>query len=346
MHAALPGPRAQNGGPPLRVEGHRTVNGRRAPGPAGEADGSALVQPRIERERFRGADGMRRLPVEGRFESREPDEFAADVVRADLGELVLRRTTMGAHRAMVDGRAPDPDILRFMTVQQGSLLIAPPGGRPMRLEVGDALFTCRARPYVYQADDPVVVVASTVPVTSLPAVVRRLEDLPVGPLPHSPLVDGVVDLLVRLALRLDEPWAFDADFAARGLIALETAIRTEVLAAPAPAPGPGRVHAAAVDYIERHLDDPGLRPPQIAAALGVSLRYLHRAFDDEEATVARYLRERRLEQVAQALRTSERQPSLQHLADRYGFGSQDQLARAFRRRYGTSMTEFRAGRTS
>lgn len=287
---------------------------------------------------------MRRLPVEGRFESRDPDAFEAEVVRVELGEVVLRRTTMTAHRAMVDGRGGDPDILRFMTVQQGSLLAAPPGGRPVRLEVGDALFTCRPRTYAYQADDPVVIVASTLPVTSLPAVVRRLEDLPVGPLPRSPLVDAVVDLLVRLALRVDEPWSFDADFAARGLVELQTAILTEVIAAPPPAPGPDRVHTAAVDYIERHLGDPGLRPPQIAAALGVSLRYLHRAFDDKEVTVARYLRERRLDQVAQALRASDRQPSLQHLADRFGFGSQDQLARAFRRRYGTSMTEFRATR--
>lgn len=326
------------------VEGHMTVNGRRTPGPSPERDGSALVHPRIGRERYAGVDGMRRLPVEGRFESREPDAFEAEVVRAELGDVVLRRTTMTAHRAMVDGRSEDPDILRLMTVQQGSLLAAPPGGRPVRLEVGDALFTCRPRTYVYQADGPIVIVASTVPVTSLPAVARRLEDLPIGPLPRTPLVAAVVGLLVHLAQRLDEPWAFDADFAGRGLIELQAAILTEVIPAPPPTPGPDRVHAAAIEYIERHLADPGLRPPQIASALGVSLRYLHRAFDDTGSTVARYLRERRLEQVAQALRASERQPSLQHLAERYGFGSQDQLARAFRRRYGTSMTEFRSNR--
>jgi AraC-like DNA-binding protein len=319
-----------------------TVDGGVRTGRTAEGDGSALVRPRIERQHFAGSEGMRMLPVEGRFESRDPEDFEAEVVRAVLGEFVLRRTTITAHRAMVDGRAADPDILRFMTVQQGSLLAAPPGGRPVRLEVGDALFTCRPRTYVYQADGPIVIVASTLPVTSLPAGVRRLEDLPIGPLPHSPLVDAVVDLLVGLAQRFDEPWSFDADHAAGGITELQAAILTEVLAAPPPAPGPDRVHAAAIEYIERHLGDQRLRPPQIAAALGVSLRYLHRAFDDKDVTVARYLRERRLEQVALALRTAERQPSLHDLADRYGFGSQDQLARAFRRRYGSSMTEFRA----
>jgi AraC-like DNA-binding protein len=325
-------------------EGHMTVNGGRTTGPPPAGDGAPLAQPRIERRRFSGAEGIRSMPVEGRFESRDPAAFEAEVVRIQLGALVLRRTTMTPHRAMVDGREhpEDPDILRFMTVQQGSLLAAPPGGRPVRLGVGDALFTCRPRAYVYQADAPIVIVASTLPVTSLPAVVRRLDDLPIGPLPHSPLVDAVVDLLVHLSQRLDEPWSFDADYAARGLIELETAILTEVIGPQPPAPGPDRVHSAALDYIERHLGEPDLRPPQIADALGVSLRYLHRAFDDKEVTVARYLRERRLEQVAQALRSAERQPSLHHLAERYGFSSQDQLARAFRRRYGTSMTEYRA----
>ena len=325
------------------VEGLMTVD-RRVTATPSDGDGAGIVRPRIERRRYTGEDGMRGLPVEGRFESRDPEEFEAEVVRAELGALVLRRTTMTAHRAMVDGSDAGADILRLMTVQHGSVLAAPPGGRPVRLEVGDALLTCRARTYVYQADGPIAIVASTLPVTSLPPIARRLDDLPVGPLPHTPLVDAVVALLVQLARRLDEPWLFDADFAARGLIDLQTAILSEVLAPPPPAPGPDRVRAAAVDPGERHLGDPGLRPPQIAAALGVSLRYLHRAFDETDSTVARYLRDRRLEEVARTLRAGERQPSLQHLAERYGFSGQDQLARAFRRRYGSSMTEYRAAR--
>lgn len=315
-------------------------------------DGAAPVQPIIDRMRFHGPQGMRMLPIEGRFESRDAEGFEAEIVRARLGKLVLRRTTMSAHRAIVDGREPggETEILRFVTLRSGVVLAAPPGGKPTRLEVGDTLFTCRSRSYAYQADEPIVLVASTLPVSSLPAIVRRLEDLPTGPLPHSPLVDAVVELLVHLADRLEEPWSFDADYVARGLIDLQTAILTEVMAPQPAVPGTDRVYTAALDYIERHLADTGLRPPQIAEALGVSLRYLHRAFDDKEVTVARLLRERRLEQVAATLRTADRSPALQHLAMRFGFGSQDQLARAFRRQYGVSMSEYRArhpsGRTT
>ncbi|MBW4043065.1 MAG: helix-turn-helix domain-containing protein [Acidobacteria bacterium] len=318
-----------------------TVSGAaRAPFSNGAVEASGA--PGLDRQVFRGQEGMRTLPIEGRFESRDATRFEAEIARVQLGAVVLRRTSITAHRAIVDGQgeATRPDILRLMTVREGVILVAPPGGSPIRMDVGDALFTCRQRSYAYQANGPLVVVASTLPVSSLPTTVRRLDDLPVGPLPHSPLVDAVVDLLAGLADRFDEPWTFDADYAARGLIDLETAILTEVLTPHPQTPGPDRVYTAAVDYIERHLGEPELRPPQIADALGVSLRYLHRAFDDKEMTVARLLRERRLEEVAAALRATERQPHLQQLAARYGFGSQDQLARAFRRRYGVSMTEY------
>ncbi len=303
----------------------------------------AIVTPTIQHDVYRGPEGLRALASEGRFESPDPQRFEAEMVRAQLGSLLLRRTSITAHRSIVDGheKGVDAAVLRFVTLQQGVLLIAPPGGRPVRMEVGDAIFSCRPRTYLYQANEPLVVVSSAVPVADLPALVRRLEDLPIGPLPHSPLVGAVVDLLLHLADRLDEPWGFDADYAARGLLDLEIAILTEVIASGAPVLGPDRVYTAAVDYIERHLHDPGLRPPQIAEALGVSLRYLHRAFDDKDVTVARLLRQRRLEQVAKALRSSTPVP-LGGLAARYGFATQDHLARAFRRRYGMSMTEYRA----
>jgi AraC-like DNA-binding protein len=316
----------------------------RTNGSAAPADPPPDARPTIQRERYRGADGLRDFPIVGRVEAPDPASFDAVITRARLGRVDLRRVELSPHRAIIDGQVHEeqPEILRLLTIHRGSILAAPPGERPVRLQAGDAIFTCRSRPYAYQATEPLVLVNSVLPVTSLPTPLRNLDRLPVGPLPHSPLVDAVVDLMAHLADRFDEPWAFDADYAARGLIELETAILTEVIGPDEPAVGPERVYAAAVDYIERHLGEPDLRPPQIAEALGVSLRYLHKAFDDKEATVARHLRERRLDLVADALRSGARQPQLAALADRYGFSSQDRLARAFRRRYGVSMSEFRA----
>jgi AraC-like DNA-binding protein len=54
-------------------------------------------------------------------------------------------------------------------------------------------------------------------------------------------------------------------------------------------------------HIGRHLCDPTLSPPTIAAALHVSLRTLYRAFDEQEQSVAIWIQRRRLERCRRDL---------------------------------------------
>jgi AraC-like DNA-binding protein len=79
----------------------------------------------------------------------------------------------------------------------------------------------------------------------------------------------------------------------------------------------------------------------IAAELGISLRYAHQVFNRDGTTIARFIRDRRLDAAAAALRDAQAGARPGELATRYGFGSRDQLARAFRRRYGMTMREYR-----
>lgn len=58
-----------------------------------------------------------------------------------------------------------------------------------------------------------------------------------------------------------------------------------------------RIHA----FIEERLSDPALSPATIAAAHHVSLRYLHKLFESLEATVAGWIRRRRLERCRRDL---------------------------------------------
>jgi AraC-like DNA-binding protein len=305
--------------------------------------GEAIVRTRTMHHHYSGPHGMRTLPNEGRIESLDANLFQADITSIHLGELVLRRTTITPHRAIIDGqqRGEDKEVLRLVVVKDGAVFAAPPGGDPARFDVGDALFAGPTKPCVYQTNGPLESISATLPISRLPAPFRELDALPSGPLPHSPLVDAVVQLLFCLVDRIDEPMAFDAGYAAQGLIDLQLAMITELLKPQAEVPGPERVHEAAIGYIDRHLGDSQLRPPQIADALGVSLRYLHHAFADKDATVARYLRTRRLEQVATTLRTGRPHSSLEGLAVRFGFRSKQQLARSFHRQYDVSMTEYR-----
>ena len=56
---------------------------------------------------------------------------------------------------------------------------------------------------------------------------------------------------------------------------------------------PGREIAERLAFIQQHLDDPGLSPAEIAAAHHISLRLLHKLFQEQGETVAGWIRARR-----------------------------------------------------
>jgi AraC-like DNA-binding protein len=94
--------------------------------------------------------------------------------------------------------------------------------------------------------------------------------------------------------------------------------------------------------IDRNLSDPELGPQSIADALGISLRWAHRQFDDDGSSIAQLIRNRRLELVAAQVRSDRRFPRIGSLAERAGFASRDTLTRAFKARYGTTIAEYAA----
>ena len=98
-------------------------------------------------------------------------------------------------------------------------------------------------------------------------------------------------------------------------------------------------------YIEAHLRDPGLTPRRIAAALGISPRYLRLLFSEEEETISRYVTRRRLEEATRELANSAwRGTNITDIAYHWGFGDAAQFARAFRERFGVSPRRYRQSR--
>lgn len=98
----------------------------------------------------------------------------------------------------------------------------------------------------------------------------------------------------------------------------------------------------AMAYIEGHLGDPNLDPPTLAAAVGVSLRYLQQLFRQHDRNVADWIWRRRLEVAAQRLMD----PGHAHLtigalAYGCGFATQSHFSRRFRDHYGLSPSEYR-----
>ncbi|MBN4092637.1 MULTISPECIES: helix-turn-helix domain-containing protein [Methylobacterium] len=95
-------------------------------------------------------------------------------------------------------------------------------------------------------------------------------------------------------------------------------------------------------YVEANLSDPNLDPPQLAAAMGVSLRRLQELFHERGRHISDYIWGRRLEAAAKRLND----PACAHLsigmlAYGCGFSSQAHFARRFKDRYGMSPRDYR-----
>lgn len=98
----------------------------------------------------------------------------------------------------------------------------------------------------------------------------------------------------------------------------------------------------AMAYIEAHSGDPSLDPATLAAAVGVSLRYLQQLFRGHERNIADQIWRRRLEIAAQRLAD----PGYAHLtvgtlAYGCGFSDQAHFGRRFKHRHGLPPGEYR-----
>lgn len=96
-------------------------------------------------------------------------------------------------------------------------------------------------------------------------------------------------------------------------------------------------------FIETHLAEPSLNPSQIADAIGVSVRHLHRIFLSKGHTVAEWIRERRLERCRIDLvnpRLSER--NITDIAFFWGFSDSAHFSKSFKKEFGLSPRAFRS----
>jgi AraC family transcriptional activator of tynA and feaB len=96
-------------------------------------------------------------------------------------------------------------------------------------------------------------------------------------------------------------------------------------------------------FIDAHLPEPTMGPTEIADAVGISVRHLHRLFLQKESTVAEYIRERRLERCQADLcdpRFSDR--NITEIAFFWGFSDSAHFSHCFKQRFGVSPRLFRS----
>ncbi|WP_037837763.1 helix-turn-helix domain-containing protein [Streptomyces sp. NRRL S-337] len=95
-------------------------------------------------------------------------------------------------------------------------------------------------------------------------------------------------------------------------------------------------------FIVDHLGDPGLDPETIAAAHQISLRYLHRIFQQQSTTPMAFIRRQRLDRCRRDLANPAlSQLTIHAIATRWGYPQPDRFSRAFRTATGMSPSEYR-----
>jgi AraC family transcriptional activator of tynA and feaB len=127
-----------------------------------------------------------------------------------------------------------------------------------------------------------------------------------------------------------------------GLIAAAMAHRGPQVAAR----GRDQTLLRAKALVERSLDDPALDASRIAAALGVSPRYLNKLFEAEQTSLMRFVLARRLERCREDLLDPACAAlSVSDVALRWGFNDLSHFSRVFRSRFGASPRECRRAAT-
>lgn len=134
-----------------------------------------------------------------------------------------------------------------------------------------------------------------------------------------------------------------------GLAAIEAYLRVlaacfgAVKSAPESADRGIELTSLILQYIDAHLTDPSLSPAVIAAALGLSVRHVHRLFSRQGSTVADWIRAQRLRHCRHDLGDPYlRAKSITEIAFFWGFNDSAHFSRVFKEEFGTCPRTFRS----
>jgi len=98
-----------------------------------------------------------------------------------------------------------------------------------------------------------------------------------------------------------------------------------------------------LQYINRYLTEATLCPTEIAAAVGISVRHLHRLFARRGSSVTDWIRAQRLEHCWKDLRDPRfRQKSITEIAFFWGFNDSAHFSHSFKRHFGICPRSYRA----
>jgi AraC-like DNA-binding protein len=268
---------------------------------------------------------------------------------AQVGTVAVTKVTGESFDARRTPRlihASDPELFKI-DVQVRGRTVYTQSGRQAALSPGDLTLVDLSRPSRVNDVGPVhQVVAVKFPHAALPLRHDELARLTAVRVPgHDGLAAPICALARHLARHLDEYGATDGtrlSAALMDLLIVALAERLDRRDIVASATRRRALLASVQAFIEGRLSDPRLSPSTIARAHHISLRSLHKLFEEQGTTVGRWIRERRLERCRRDLLD----PALSDLpastiAFARGLTDPAHFNRAFKHAYGHPPGEYR-----
>ncbi|TIH40888.1 helix-turn-helix domain-containing protein [Subtercola vilae] len=325
---------------------------------------------------FRGAAGAAQMSPEATCTAHTPATFAATLMTVKTASVEIAQvdaTAYGAKRSLAQVAAVPVDFVRLIIVLRGALRVRQ-DGRTNIVDAGAATLVRTDAPYQFALsnESSMVVVSVARPLTT-PHARRHLRSVTAEVISDSMLVETILAFvrprLDRLSL-VDRaaPTAFESVVISSLSAIISSAIvggdpsgndpHHEPASMPTSSAAPifdagtttasaaasAQLVSSATTLLIDRIRSPDLTAASLAADLGVSVRNLYRAFEAANISVGDLIRSTRLDMIAARLRVHSDNRTLDQLARAYGFRSADVCARAFKSRFGMTMTAYELAR--
>lgn len=205
------------------------------------------------------------------------------------------------------------------------------------LEAGDFVMWDSDREMDFQVLEPLHKLTLLIPKPRMRALLGDAERHAGQVVRHAAGTSGIAaEALRRLARDLphiDEP---SGELVLEPVLSLLAATLATRLPADQPSLGHRDSFRRFCRCMEERLGDERLTPAEVAAAHGVSVRYLHQVFAEQGTSFGRWLRQRRLERCRREIVAQGRRGTITEVAFRWGFNDMAHFSRVFKAEFGAS----------
>jgi len=298
------------------------------------------------------ADAVCDAFLEMKIDSSERGDFTGRLEQRPLGPIDLNRVTSSGQEVWRNRQVIARSVRQNFYLLQihDARMRVRQRGREAFVDQGDLVLVDSREPYQFSFPDRVACLSVQIPPAFLDGFAAHAPD------GTARTISGTAGFGAALARFLDAVQATpqaalgDAALAEQAATLLALALGGATGGGPGHGPGDLTLHQRRLldrlrALLARGVDDTDFDPAALAAAAGVSRRYLHRLFALAGTSVMAELTRLRLDR-AQGLLAAPGAAglSISEIAWRCGFADLGQFGRAFRRRWGISATAWRRNR--